>query len=112
MAENKKYHFRQILSTLLKEETNFSSAKQSSKLNSRRGIAKKPKNGLILSLTVLGTWNGIKRGVTSRHRTASMIPWKLVEFIWRRKHAGDHWKAILGLNERFTVHIFASLYLS
>ncbi len=50
MAENKKYHFRQILSTLLKEETNFSSAKQSSKLNSRRGIAKKPKNGLILSL--------------------------------------------------------------
>ena len=52
MAENKKYHFRQILSTLLKEETNFSSAKQSSKLNSRRGIAKKPKNGLILSLTV------------------------------------------------------------
>lgn len=53
MAENKKYHFRQILSTLLKEETNFSSAKQSSKLNSRRGIAKKPKNGLILSLTVL-----------------------------------------------------------
>ncbi|EIE92714.1 hypothetical protein RO3G_17426 [Rhizopus delemar RA 99-880] len=30
---------------------------------------------------LLGTWNGIKRGVTSRHRTASMMPWKLVEFI-------------------------------
>ncbi|KAG1391286.1 hypothetical protein G6F58_012748 [Rhizopus delemar] len=41
------------------------------------------------------TWNGIKRGVTSRHRTASMMPWKLVEFIWRRKHADNHWKAML-----------------
>ncbi|KAG1566473.1 hypothetical protein G6F47_013265 [Rhizopus delemar] len=24
-----------------------------------------------------------------------MMPWKLVEFIWRRKHAGNHWKAML-----------------
>ncbi|KAG0775622.1 hypothetical protein G6F21_013873 [Rhizopus arrhizus] len=53
-----------------------------------------PKTGACTN-TIEGTWNGIKRGVTSRHRTASMMPWKLVEFIWRRKHAGDHWKAML-----------------
>ncbi|EIE77529.1 hypothetical protein RO3G_02233 [Rhizopus delemar RA 99-880] len=53
-----------------------------------------PKTGACTN-TIEGTWNGIKRGVTSRHRTASMMPWKLVEFIWRRKHAGNHWKAML-----------------
>ncbi|KAG1016258.1 hypothetical protein G6F25_014113 [Rhizopus arrhizus] len=53
-----------------------------------------PKTGACTN-TIEGTWNGIKRGVTSRHRTASMMPWKLVEFIWRRKHASNHWKAML-----------------
>ncbi|KAG0973249.1 hypothetical protein G6F29_012958 [Rhizopus arrhizus] len=53
-----------------------------------------PKTGACTN-TIEGIWNGIKRGVTSRHRTASMMPWKLVEFIWRRKHAGNHWKAML-----------------
>ncbi|KAG1127369.1 hypothetical protein G6F38_013689 [Rhizopus arrhizus] len=34
-----------------------------------------PKTGACTN-TIEGTWNGIKRGVTSRHRTASMMPWK------------------------------------
>ncbi|KAG1085909.1 hypothetical protein G6F39_012598 [Rhizopus arrhizus] len=42
-----------------------------------------PKTGACTN-TIEGTWNGIKRGVTSRHRTASMMPWKLVEFIWQQ----------------------------
>ncbi|KAJ8652135.1 hypothetical protein O0I10_012242 [Lichtheimia ornata] len=39
--------------------------------------------------TIEGTWNGIKQNVTARHRTKKMMPWKLVEFIWRRKHDDD-----------------------
>ncbi|EIE78878.1 hypothetical protein G6F46_012975 [Rhizopus delemar] len=60
-----------------------------------------PKTGACIN-TIEGTWNGTKRGVTSRHRTASMMPWKLVEFIWRRKHAGNHWKAMLACFSQVT----------
>lgn len=34
-------------------------------------------------------------GVTARHRTVKSMPWRLVEFIWRRKHALDPWGAII-----------------
>jgi hypothetical protein len=41
-----------------------------------------------------GTWAAIKRGITERQRTKRQTPWKLIEFIWRRKH-DDWWSAIL-----------------
>jgi hypothetical protein len=44
--------------------------------------------------TIEGTWNGIKMSVPARNRTAMAMPWKLVEFIWRRLHA-DHWEGLL-----------------
>jgi hypothetical protein len=45
--------------------------------------------------TIEGTWNGIKMLVQARHRTADAMPWRLVEFIWRRVHQGNHWNALL-----------------
>ncbi|OBZ81295.1 hypothetical protein A0J61_10656 [Choanephora cucurbitarum] len=33
--------------------------------------------------------NGIKLNVVPRLRNRKMMPWVLVEFIWRRKHCGD-----------------------
>ncbi|KAJ8651429.1 hypothetical protein O0I10_013026 [Lichtheimia ornata] len=42
-----------------------------------------------------GTWAGIKRGITERQRTKQMTPWKLIEFIWRRKHSEDWWGGLL-----------------
>lgn len=45
--------------------------------------------------TLLGTWNGIKMHVPYRHRTGRSMPWKLVEFIWRRKHSGNYWGALM-----------------
>ncbi|CAO3593752.1 unnamed protein product [Absidia cylindrospora] len=44
--------------------------------------------------TIEGTWNGIKMSVSARNRTRRDMPWKLVEFIWRRLH-DDHWQGIL-----------------
>ncbi|CDH61197.1 hypothetical protein RO3G_17462 [Lichtheimia corymbifera JMRC:FSU:9682] len=45
--------------------------------------------------TIEGTWNGIKQNVSARHRTKKMMPWKLVEFIWRRKHDDNWWGGIM-----------------
>jgi hypothetical protein len=45
--------------------------------------------------TIEGTWNGIKMLVQARHRTADAMPWRLVEFIWRRVHQENHWNALL-----------------
>jgi hypothetical protein len=39
----------------------------------------------------LGTWNGIKINISSRDRTKEIMPWKLVEFIWRRKNKNNEW---------------------
>lgn len=33
--------------------------------------------------------------VVSRLRTKKMMPWKLVEFIWRRKHSQDIWNGLV-----------------
>lgn len=43
----------------------------------------------------LGTWNGIKINISSRERAKEIMPWKLVEFIWRRKHKNNEWKGII-----------------
>jgi IS1 family transposase len=45
--------------------------------------------------TIEGTWNGIKMKVPARYRTALEMPWKLVEFIWRRQNHGNHWQGLL-----------------
>ena len=37
----------------------------------------------------LGTWLGVKLRCFPRKRKRKNMPWKLVEFIWRRKHHGD-----------------------
>lgn len=42
----------------------------------------------------IGTWNGIKLNITPRLRNKKEMPWKLVEFIWRRKHNNNEWNAI------------------
>ncbi|KAG1174806.1 hypothetical protein G6F70_002035 [Rhizopus microsporus] len=42
--------------------------------------------------TIEGTGNGIKMHVPYSHRTERSMPWKLVEFIWRRKHSGNYWE--------------------
>ncbi|SAL95364.1 hypothetical protein [Absidia glauca] len=33
--------------------------------------------------------------VQARHRTVEAMPWRLVEFIWRRVNQGNHWNALL-----------------
>jgi transposase-like protein len=45
--------------------------------------------------TIEGTWSGLKRNIQMRYRTNSAIDKHLVEFIWRRKHAGDLWGGFL-----------------
>jgi ISXO2-like transposase domain len=45
--------------------------------------------------SIEGTWNGIKIGVPSRNRTFGDMPDFLLEFIWRRKNAGDLWGGLL-----------------
>jgi transposase-like protein len=44
--------------------------------------------------TIEGTWNGIKLNISPRLRNKKEMPWKLVEFIWRRKHHNNEWNAI------------------
>ncbi|OBZ80503.1 hypothetical protein A0J61_11447 [Choanephora cucurbitarum] len=39
--------------------------------------------------SIEGTWNGIKLNVVPRLRSRKMMPWVLVEVIWRCKHCGD-----------------------
>lgn len=43
----------------------------------------------------LGTWSGIKINVSPALRTKKMMPWKLLEFIWRRKNVADIWGGVL-----------------
>ncbi|CDH61146.1 hypothetical protein RO3G_03583 [Lichtheimia corymbifera JMRC:FSU:9682] len=45
--------------------------------------------------TIEGTWNGIKSMIRARHRTAPTMKYRLAEFIFRRKHAGDLWGGII-----------------
>ncbi|KAJ8651396.1 hypothetical protein O0I10_013066 [Lichtheimia ornata] len=45
--------------------------------------------------TIEGTWNGIKSIIKARHRTAPIMNYRLAEFIFRRKHAGDFWGGII-----------------
>ncbi|KAJ8651351.1 hypothetical protein O0I10_013142 [Lichtheimia ornata] len=45
--------------------------------------------------TIDGTWNGIKSIIKARHRTAPIMKYRLVEFIFRRKHAGNLWGGII-----------------
>lgn len=49
------------------------------------------RDGDVHTNTIEGTWNGIKINITPRLRTKNMVPWLLIEFIWRRKHYGDLW---------------------
>ena len=37
----------------------------------------------------------MKRSVDRRHRTVDACPWKLLEFLWRRKHYNQHWQGLL-----------------
>ena len=39
-------------------------------------------------------WTAVKHAVPRRHRTVSNCPWKLLEFLWRRKHS-NHWTSLL-----------------
>ncbi|CDH61154.1 hypothetical protein RO3G_17462 [Lichtheimia corymbifera JMRC:FSU:9682] len=41
------------------------------------------------------TWNGMKSIIRARHRTAPTMKYRLAEFIFRRKHAGDLWGGII-----------------
>ncbi|OBZ80187.1 hypothetical protein A0J61_11764 [Choanephora cucurbitarum] len=41
---------------------------------------------ILLSLKVHGT---ISNYVVPRSRNKKIMPWVLIEFIWRRKHCGD-----------------------
>ncbi len=43
----------------------------------------------------LGNWRPLKSKIPIRHRTKKMMPWKLVEHIWRRKHDGNWWNAVI-----------------
>ena len=45
-------------------------------------------------LLFLGFWTAVKHAVPHHHRTVSSCPWKLLEFLWRRKH-NDHWVSLL-----------------
>ncbi|KAG1136329.1 hypothetical protein G6F37_012182 [Rhizopus arrhizus] len=47
------------------------------------------RDGDVHTNTIEGTWNGIKMNVTPVLRTKKMVPWLLIEFIWRRKHHND-----------------------
>ncbi|CEP16296.1 hypothetical protein [Parasitella parasitica] len=45
--------------------------------------------------TIEGTWSAIKLITSPRLRTKKMMPWTLMEFIWRRKHHGNIWEGIM-----------------
>jgi transposase-like protein len=45
--------------------------------------------------TIEGTWNGIKLTIAPRARNKESIEERLLEFIWRRKHAGDLWTGLI-----------------
>ena len=45
--------------------------------------------------TIEGTWAGVKRGIPVRKRTESAIRGCLTEFMWRRKHKGRLWAAMV-----------------
>ncbi|CEP11592.1 hypothetical protein [Parasitella parasitica] len=45
--------------------------------------------------TIEGTWSAIKLITSPRLRTKKMMPWMLMEFIWRRKHHGNIWEGIM-----------------
>jgi IS1 family transposase len=46
--------------------------------------------------TIEGTWSGLKRKIDARYRVKKGMEGHLVEFIWRRKHAGNLWESFLG----------------
>jgi transposase-like protein len=50
--------------------------------------------------TIEGTWNGIKMTIAPRARNSGTMDERLLEFIWRRKHADDPWN---GLIESFKI---------
>ncbi|KAG1136296.1 hypothetical protein G6F38_012161 [Rhizopus arrhizus] len=53
------------------------------------------RDGDVHTNTIEGTWNGIKMNVTPALRTKKMMPWLLIEFIWRRKHHNDIFGGII-----------------
>jgi len=55
------------------------------------------------TLTIEGTWNGIKMKIAPRKRCRESIEEHLLEFIWRRKNENNMWNAFL--NALRSVHI-------
>ncbi|KAG1135723.1 hypothetical protein G6F37_012585 [Rhizopus arrhizus] len=53
------------------------------------------RDGDVHTNTIEGTWNGIKMNATPALRTKKMIPWLLIEFIWRRKHHNNTFNGII-----------------
>ncbi|OAD70990.1 hypothetical protein PHYBLDRAFT_73821 [Phycomyces blakesleeanus NRRL 1555(-)] len=45
--------------------------------------------------TIEGLWNGIKMNYKARLQTKQMVPWMLMEFIWRKKYENRLWQGIL-----------------
>jgi hypothetical protein len=54
--------------------------------------------------TIEGSWNGIKMMVSARYRTQLQMPWKLVEFIWRRQNQGKIWRSLLNALGEVSFH--------
>jgi transposase-like protein len=57
--------------------------------------SRKRLRGRIHSNSIEGTWGGIKLNISSRNRNKEIIKKHLLEFIWRRKHKDNLWKAFL-----------------
>lgn len=57
---------------------------------------------------ILGTWNGIKSLIRARHRTAPTMKYRLVEFIFRRKHANDLWGGVIKALKEVSFDKFAA----
>ncbi|OAD75704.1 hypothetical protein PHYBLDRAFT_74175 [Phycomyces blakesleeanus NRRL 1555(-)] len=49
------------------------------------------------------TWNAVKQQMASRSRTKKIVQWKLMQFIWRHKHAGNIWIGLLQTLARVSV---------
>jgi len=45
--------------------------------------------------TIEGTWNGMKMNTRRQHYNREFIDGALMEFIWRRRYAGDLWNRLL-----------------
>jgi len=45
--------------------------------------------------TIEGTWNGMKMHICRQHFNREFIDGALMEFIWRRRYAGDLWNRLL-----------------